>query len=507
MYTTLEQEIKEEIGTVRNLAITHDSWTSLGNESYDTVTAHYIINGAESWQLQSKVLSTLKVEGSHTSEKIVESLSMVRLTWNLPEPIAVTDSAAIEVKALSTLGWTRLACTGHNINLAVKAGLAVAEVAKIVAKGRNLVSFFHRSPSATTLLKTKQESQLDKGQRKLSLLQDVATRWNSTVDMLCRLCLLMSPLHATILDSNAPARVKALQSCLYSFEEQVVVEKLIKALEPCKKATELVSGEGYPTLHQVLLCIIKITKAWEEEEGDSTAIKNFKKSRRDNFWKRNYEAKEYKMAAALHPRTKQLQFLPEADRYSVRELMKKEAIEISGAPAPPAVQVKVEQPEAGNPAEPALPADPALPGVPADPAPAAGPALPNLPDLEPEEPEEPPAKKSKVDDDDDWLDEVIFMGTEISDKATGVLQEVDRYLLEPPSMELPMKWWMQRACLFPTLSIMAKKYLCVPASSVPSERIFSLAGNIVTKKRCSLSPEAVNELIFLNKNRRVKKKK
>ena len=122
-----------------------------------------------------------------------------------------------------------------------------------MAKGRNLISFFHRSPSATTFLKTKQESQLDKGQRKLSLLQNVqvATRWNSTVDMLRRLCLLMTPLHATILDSNSSAQVKALQSCIYSFDEQMVVDKLIEALEPCKRATEMVSG-GYPTLHQVL---------------------------------------------------------------------------------------------------------------------------------------------------------------------------------------------------------------------------------------------------------------
>lgn len=66
--------------------------------------------------------------------------------------------------------------------------------------------------------------------------------------------------------------------------------------------------------------------------------------------------------------------------------------------------------------------------------------------------------------------------------------------------ENPLTWWKEHQVNFPRLSRLACRYLCVPATSTPSERLFSAAGNIVTCQRSCLKPERVDMLLFLSKN-------
>jgi hypothetical protein len=50
------------------------------------------------------------------------------------------------------------------------------------------------------------------------------------------------------------------------------------------------------------------------------------------------------------------------------------------------------------------------------------------------------------------------------------------------------------------LILLAKQFLGVPATSAPSERIFSAAGNIITKKRNRLKPDISSVLVFLQQS-------
>ncbi len=113
---------------------------------------------------------------------------------------------------------------------------------------------------------------------------------------------------------------------------------------------------------------------------------------------------------------------------------------------------------------------------------------------------QPPQKKVKLET-DVWFEEVMVMeAMDDPNESIACRNEVNRYFSDPLGDHGTLDWWKGRAEAYPRLAALAKKYLSCPASSVPSERIFSLAGNIVSKKRASLKPENVDMLIFLKKN-------
>ena len=63
-----------------------------------------------------------------------------------------------------------------------------------------------------------------------------------------------------------------------------------------------------------------------------------------------------------------------------------------------------------------------------------------------------------------------------------------------------LQWWKENKTFFPCLFKAAQAYLHIPATSVPSERIFSLAGYVVCDRRSKMLATNVNKSIFLKRN-------
>ena len=57
-------------------------------------------------------------------------------------------------------------------------------------------------------------------------------------------------------------------------------------------------------------------------------------------------------------------------------------------------------------------------------------------------------------------------------------------------------WWNERRNELPIMSKLARKYLCMSATSVPSEHLFSDVGNHITPRRNKLSHDVISKLLF-----------
>nr|CAH7715843.1 unnamed protein product [Callosobruchus chinensis] len=104
----------------------------------------------------------------------------------------------------------------------------------------------------------------------------------------------------------------------------------------------------------------------------------------------------------------------------------------------------------------------------------------------------------------EYFDQKVSDSTNVmtaSPTAKAILM-VKQYLSMPniPRSSNPPAFWSANKNLLPELFKMHQKYLSVPATYVPSERIFSKTGIITNSRRNRLSPKNLDQIVFLNTN-------
>ena len=62
----------------------------------------------------------------------------------------------------------------------------------------------------------------------------------------------------------------------------------------------------------------------------------------------------------------------------------------------------------------------------------------------------------------------------------------------------PLQWYRRYINMFPLHSALARRYLCIPATSAASERTFSTSGNVISQKRGRLGGSTVADTVFLH---------
>jgi len=92
-----------------------------------------------------------------------------------------------------------------------------------------------------------------------------------------------------------------------------------------------------------------------------------------------------------------------------------------------------------------------------------------------------------------------LQGQEIS-PSTKINREIALYIQfsKVPYEQGPLKWSSLNCTAYPFLSVLAKKYLTIQATSVAPEKVFSKGGLVVTDHRASLTNDHESELVYFS---------
>jgi len=92
-------------------------------------------------------------------------------------------------------------------------------------------------------------------------------------------------------------------------------------------------------------------------------------------------------------------------------------------------------------------------------------------------------------------------------KELDIMQLFEADQVEDMEKDVMVFWGSEQVQKqLPMLSQLARCYCAAPVTSVPSERVFSTGGLVMTKKRRSLAPEMLARMVWLKRNNGVLKK-
>ncbi|XP_014266911.2 E3 SUMO-protein ligase ZBED1-like [Maylandia zebra] len=427
------------------VAITGDHWTSAGNHSYFGVTGHFIDS---EWNLNSFALTVMRTETRHFADKCAEQFLKVANDWGIENKISTigTDSAANMLAAMRALPYEHIACNAHILQRTITVCLDSSGFVGVLAKCRKIVGHFKQSPASTTELN---QQQVALGKKSDQLIQDVPTRWNSTLAMVSRLLCNREAVQATLDQQNH-------RLVLPTEAEWAKLQRLELLLEPCKYVTELLGGEAYVSCSVVLPAFRHLYRVMDITDDDPAYVVKFKNAFQKDLAARRANGNEiwFEVATALDPRFKDLKCLPREKREQVWTILEN--------------MLQAAEPRRAD-------------------------------SLQPSTEDDGPAQKKRRSE--------LLLGSD-SDSEDGIESgELQRYRAEPSISidDCPLQWWYAHSGVYEKLSVLAQKYLASPATSVPCERLFSLAGHIVQKKRAALLPENVTRLVCLSDWLRKKK--
>lgn len=308
LYTDVKTQLNAVIDNEPHLSFTVDTWTAKNTaHSYMGLTCHWL---TADFTRQMAVLHCQSFVGSHNSLNIGESWNRMLSLWNITTTrchTVISDGAANMVRTFTDVRVNRISCFVHTIQLVVKDGLlSQRAVIDACAVSRSLVSHFRHSSSATDRLS---EIQQELGLPLHKLIQDVATRWSSTHQMITRLTEQRRAVTVYITECDDKKR-----PALPTVNQWQLLERVSVLLEQFAQLTAE-SCKADASISYVIPALSAVSYFLESTESDTiTSGVNTMKRELLSSLQRRFAAvmtnKYYVVATAVDPRFK-LQFFTE----------------------------------------------------------------------------------------------------------------------------------------------------------------------------------------------------
>jgi hypothetical protein len=284
--------VREELDeAVTQIHISFDLWTSPNRLAFISIFGHFI---DRSNSHQSRLLAFRRQIGSHAGENIAYTVRNVVRDWGIDRKIGVSicDNAASNDVCLRNFYTNldasitradaearRMRCFGHILNLVAQAFLYGDDAASFelqseaygmlerveedlehwrakgpVGKLHNIVKFIRASPQRTEAFKAHAREQeeadiyklAEESTAELEVIQNNATRWNSTYMMIERALIKQSELNSFIqdlgLEADASKRVPAAD--ILTSDDWKVLREVSHILEPIYNMTMRTQGWG-----------------------------------------------------------------------------------------------------------------------------------------------------------------------------------------------------------------------------------------------------------------------
>lgn len=451
LYLKMRDHVQYVVSHAPFVSLTMDAWTAGNKRHFLGVTCAFI---TDDWRLESYALACREADFSHTADNLNMLLDDVLQDFDIAKNKVVaitTDRAANMLSAVKKFGANSVPCFSHAINTIVGKMMDHDSISPIMLKIRKTYNIFAYSANANRELKIIQE---EKNIDVLQMPSSCKTRWWSELGQIC-FVLTQEETLTQFLKNYANG---AFSSLLLDHHQVRLLKGISPLLLKLEKFCDSLSVESDVTISAIIKSVEQIKNKLKDFRGQMTdpgvaAMQAYMRELAiefDQIFKDAMkETSHIDMSSYIDPRF---------DNHNVgamEAVVRLDAVAISAENHDPLpVQVSTER-----------------------------------------------GTKSNLADlfaDDDMID------TGPDNPVCPIDDEISRFAGERrlAYSENVLDWWKSRQSVYPILSQVARKYLCISASSVAVERVFSVSGRVLTKFRLSLTDEHSEQQVFLSKNQK-----